>query len=102
VAPEIARWDQFLLVLVLGMGGLAGSATLLAAIVAKTSNRGTLFVVLAFPVLLSLLVCAINGTVGAFRGTEPAEVTSNLVVLAAYLVATVTASLMLFEYVWEE
>jgi heme exporter protein B len=100
--PAIRRWDQFLLVLVLGMGGLAGAATLLAALVAKTSNRGSLFVVLAFPVLLPLLVCAINGSVGAFRGTSPAEVGSNLVVLAAYLVATVTASLMLFDYVWEQ
>jgi heme exporter protein B len=102
MGPVIARWDQFLTVLVLGMGGLAGASTLLAAIVAKTSNRGSRFVVLAFPILLPLLVNAINGSVGAFRGTEPAEVGSNLVVLATYLVATVTASLMLFEYVWEQ
>ncbi len=100
--PGIQQWGQFVAVLFVGMGGLAGSATLLAALVARTSNRGSLFVVLAFPVLLPLLVCAINGSVAAFLGTRPGEAGSNLVVLAAYLVATVTASLMLFEYVWED
>lgn len=100
--PVVQRWDIFLTVLVLGMGGLAGAATLLAALVAKTTNRDSLFVVLAFPVLLPLLVCAINGSVGAFLGVGLEETRSSLVVLAAYLVATVTASLMLFEYVWEQ
>jgi heme exporter protein B len=99
--PVVEQWGLFLGVVLLGMGGLAGSSTLLAALVAKTSNRGSLFVVLAFPLLLPLLVCAINGTVGAFLGTRPAEVGSNLMVLAAFLVATVTASLMLFEFVWD-
>jgi heme exporter protein B len=99
--PTVQRWGPFLAVLVLGMGGLAGASTLLAALVAKTSSRGELFVVLAFPLLLPLLVCAINGTVGAFVGARPEEIRGYLVVLAAYLVATVTASLMLFEFVWE-
>jgi len=99
--PVVQRWGLFFGVVVLGMGGLAGSSRLLAALVAKTSNRGSLFVVLAFPLLLPLLVSAINGTVGAFLGARPEEVGSNLIVLAAYLVATVTASLMLFEFVWD-
>src|SRR5712692_10563846 len=97
----VQRWGQFIGVLILGMGGLAGASTLLSALVAKTGNRGSLFVVLAFPVLLPLLVCAINGSVGAFLGTRPEEVRASLIVLAAYLVATVTASLMLFEFVWD-
>jgi heme exporter protein B len=99
--PTVQRWGPFFAVLILGMGGLAGASTLLAALVAKTSSRGDLFVVLAFPLLLPLLVCAINGTVGAFMGSPPAEIRGYLTVLAAYLVATVTASLMLFEFVWE-
>jgi heme exporter protein B len=99
--PAVTRWGQFLSVLLLGMGGLAGASTLLAALVAKTSNRGSLFVVLAFPVLLPLLVCAINGSAAAFGAGSSEELRSNLVGLAAYLAAMVTASVMLFEYVWE-
>jgi heme exporter protein B len=101
-AASIREWGQFAAVLTLGMGGLAGAATLLAALVAQTSNRGALFVVLAFPILLPLLVCAINGSAAAFLGIRPEDVTANLTVLAAYLVATVTASVLLFEYVWNE
>jgi heme exporter protein B len=100
--PEVRQWGQFVAVLALGMSGLAGAATLLAALVAKTTNRGSLFVVLAFPILLPLLVCAINGSVAAFIGTRPEELQSSLIVLAAYLAATVTASLLLFDYVWNE
>jgi heme exporter protein B len=100
--PEVRQWGQFVAVLALGMSGLAGAATLLAALVAKTTNRGSLFVVLAFPILLPLLVCAINGSVAAFIGTRPEELQSSLIVLAAYLAATVTASLLLFDYVWHE
>lgn len=99
--PVVQRWDLFGGVVVLGMGSLAGSSTLLAALVGKTSNRMSLFVVMAFPLLLPLLVSAIHGTVGAFLGVRPEEVRSDLIVLAAYLVATVTASLMLFEFVWD-
>jgi len=100
--PNIRDWGRFFLVLMLGMGGLAGAATLLSAVVAKTGNRGSLFAGLAFPVLLPLLVCAINGSFSAMTGTAPEEIRSYLIVLAAYLVATVTASLMLFGSVWEE
>ena len=99
--PDVRDWGRFIAVLILGMGGLAGASTLLAALVAKTSNRSSLFVVLAFPVLLPLLVCAINGSVGAFGAAGTGALRSDLVGLAAYLVAMVTASVMLFDYVWE-
>jgi heme exporter protein B len=102
MGPAIREWGQLVTVLALGMAGLAGASTLLAALISKTTNRGSLFVVLAFPILLPLLVCAINGSVAAFLGTQPAEVRANLLALTAYLVATVTASLLLFEYVWNE
>jgi heme exporter protein B len=99
--PEVRDGGGLIAVLLLGMAGLAGAATLLAALVAKTGNRGSLFVVLAFPVLLPLLVCAINGSVAAFGAAGPLELRSNLIGLLAYLVAMVTASVMLFDYVWE-
>jgi len=56
---------------------------------------------LQVPLLLPLLVCGIDGTIGAFAYAQASEVTPYLKVLAAYLAATVTASWMLFPYVWE-
>jgi heme exporter protein B len=99
--PVVRSWGPFVGVLLLGMGGLAGASTLLAALVAKTSTGSSLFVVLAFPVLLPVLVCAINGSVAAFGVERSEELRSNIVGLIAYLVAMVTASGMLFDYVWE-
>jgi heme exporter protein B len=101
--PAIARWDLFLGTVLAAVIGLAGAATIVAAIVAKASTRGSLFVVLAFPLLLPLLVSAVNGSRGAMIGaTRVAESQAHLVVLACYTVAMITASLMLFPFVWEE
>lgn len=101
--PEVARWDLFLATALVAVIGLASAATIVAAIVAKASARGSLFAVLGFPLLLPILICAVNGTRGAMLGGERiAESQANLVVLACYSVAMITASLMLFPYVWEE
>jgi heme exporter protein B len=101
--PTVARWDQLILLIAAGGLGLSGASTLLAALVAKTGSRGALFVVLALPVVLPLLVMAMAGTTAAILGgrwTE--EAWRNLIGLIAYTVASVTASLMLFPFVWDD
>jgi heme exporter protein B len=101
--PAIARGDLFAATVVMAVIGLAGASTIVAAIVAKASTRGSLFVVLAFPLLLPLLVSAVNGSRGAMIGAaRVAESEAHLVVLACYTVAMITASVMLFPFVWEE
>jgi heme exporter protein B len=101
--PAIARADLFAATVVMAVIGLAGASTIVAAIVAKASTRGSLFVVLAFPLLLPLLVSAVNGSRGAMIGAaRVAESEAHLVVLACYTVAMITASVMLFPFVWEE
>jgi heme exporter protein B len=101
--PTIARWDLFLGNILAAVIGLAGASTIVAAIVAKASTRGSLFVVLAFPLLLPLLVSAVNGSRGAMLGAgRVAESLAHLVVLVCYTVAMITASVMLFPFVWEE
>jgi heme exporter protein B len=101
--PTIARWDLFVVTVLTAVIGLAGASTIVAAIVAKASTRGSLFVVLAFPLLLPLLVSAVNGSRGAMIGAaRVAESEAHLVVLACYTVAMITASVMLFPFVWEE
>jgi heme exporter protein B len=102
-APSVARWDQLVLLVAVGGLGLAGGSTLLAALVAKTGSRGALFVVLALPVLLPLLVMAMAGSTAALLGGRwTVEAWNNLIGLVAYTVASVTASLMLFPFVWED
>ena len=64
----VRTWGCSPAVVVLGTAGLAGAATIIAAIIAKASAKGELFAVLAFPILLPLLITAIGGTRVALDG----------------------------------
>jgi heme exporter protein B len=88
-----------LLALVLAAGGygLAVGSTLVAAIIAQARTKGTLFSVLAFPVLLPLLMLAIELTRVAASGTAPDVALPQLLLYDA--VVTV-AGFMLFPLVW--
>ncbi len=93
----------FIVVLILGMIGLAGATTLIAAIISKAGVKGALFAVLSFPILLPLLIGLINATSKAFATGEVyfSAASSELQLLVSYGVIMITASLLLFEYVWE-
>jgi len=88
-----------LLVMALATGGygLAAGSTLVAAIIAQARSKGTLFAVMAFPVLLPLLLLAIELTRNALGG-EPAGVALSQLLL--YDGAVTIAGLMLFPAVW--
>jgi heme exporter protein B len=92
----------FCAVVLLGTLGLAGASTILAAIVSKAGAKSSLLTVLAFPVLLPLLITAISATRAALGGGLAAEVRSHLLTLFFYNGVAVVASLLLFEYVWNE
>ena len=88
-----------LLVAALGLGGLglALASTLLAAMVAQAQGRGALFPILGFPVLLPLLLLAVELTRGAVLGSVGDGVVANLLL---YDAAIAVAGLMLFPLVW--
>ena len=88
-----------LLVAVLAAGGygLAAGSTLVAAIIAQARSKGTLFSVLAFPVLLPLLLIAVELTRHAVAG-DPADVA--LLQLLLYDGSVTVAGFMLFPVVW--
>ncbi len=93
----------FIAVLVLGSIGLAGATTLIAAIISRASIKGALFAVLSFPILLPLLIGAIGGTKKALGSAATfAAAASELQLLISYAVVMITASVLLFEFVWEE
>jgi heme exporter protein B len=95
-----ADWTIFLGGLILGLIGLSGATTIIAAIVSKASVKGALFTVLSFPVLLPLLIAAIEITKTAFIGGMFVEIAAPFQLLAAYDVIMITLSLMLFDFVW--
>ena len=93
----------FIIVVVLGTVGLAGAATLIAAIISKAGVKGALFAVLSFPILLPLLIGLIGATMKAFSESPEGfgAASSELQLLVSYAVIMITASILLFEYVWE-
>ena len=98
---RIGQPGLFAATLALGGFGLAGATTIIAALVAKADGRSALFAVLAFPLLLPLLIIAVETTEIAMAGGGWANAGGGLRVLAAYSLAQTVASLLLFERVWE-
>lgn len=93
---------NFLLVMILGVLDLCAATTLIAAIIARASVKGALFAVLSFPILLPVLIVLVSATDKVWAGSSLAEVSKLLQFLLAYVVIMVTASLMLFKFVWED
>ena len=100
VDMKVYDWATFTAVLVLGVFGLAGATTTVAAIVAQASSRGALFAVLSFPILLPLLIAAIGGTMAALDPVGAASAAGELKLMGAYAVVMLTGSWLLFEFVW--
>ncbi len=93
----------FIIAVILGTVGLAGATTLIAAIISKASVKGALFAVLSFPILLPLLIGLIGATTAAFSESTAGlgVASSEIQLLVSYAVIMITASILLFEYVWE-
>jgi len=92
----------FLLTIALGSVGLAAASTIIAAIIARANTKGTLYPVLSFPILLPLLMTVINATRLAADGVPLGEAVGEFQILVSYIVVVVTASAMLFEYIWKD
>ena len=91
----------FVILVLSGCCALAGATTLLAAIIARASFKGALFAVIAFPLLVPLLIVAIQATAVSLDVMTFAQIRGPLSFLSAYTTVTVVASLMLFRFVWE-
>jgi heme exporter protein B len=96
--------DLWLLIglVVLGALGLAGATTLLAAIIARAANRGPLMPVLAFPLLIPLLLSVINISVSALEGGGWTAARPDILTLIGFTGAMISASVILFDYVWQD
>lgn len=92
-------------VLFLGGLGLSGASTFVAALISQASSgKSALFFVVAFPILLPLLLIAVQGTIGAFDGLPSHVIKSrgDIGMLAVYSLVMTTASFVLFEYIWND
>ena len=92
----------FWLVIFLGGIGIAASTTIIAAIIAKSRSKGTLFPVLSFPILLPLLLAGITATKVAVEEKVWDNAIPELQLLGSYIVIVITVSYLLFDFVWKD
>ena len=98
----INNFGLFLLSFVFGNIGLAVSSTIIAAIIAKAGAKGTLYPVLSFPILLPLILSSVQLTLFAIDGTSIETAKFELAIVVSYDVIMLTASYLLFDFIWKE
>lgn len=99
---QIQTQSIFWVTIVLGSIGLAAASTILAAIIAKANTKGTLFPVIAFPILLPLLLECIKATVLAVEGAFFIEALKDFQIIVSFIVVMIVTSLMVFDFVWND
>ncbi|MEZ4703549.1 MAG: heme exporter protein CcmB [Rhodothermales bacterium] len=100
---EVER--PMLLVTAIGLGAisLASSTTLLAALIARSSNQGALLPVLLFPLLVPLLLSVVHATQSALAGgVGLVAAQDDIKVMIGFAGVTITMSVLLFDYVWND
>ncbi|MHB8579676.1 MAG: heme exporter protein CcmB [Ignavibacteriaceae bacterium] len=85
-----------------GNAGLAIASTIIAAIISKAGAKGTLYPVLSFPILLPLILTSVQLTLMAFEGASFIEAKFELAIIICYDVIMLTASYLLFDFVWKD
>lgn len=92
----------FSVAFVLGSVGIAISSTIIAAIISKAGSKGTLYPVLSFPILLPLILILIELTKMSMDGTAFDLAYIEVAVLFCYDVVMISASYLLFGFIWKD
>lgn len=97
---SVGNIPLFFVVMLFGSVGISSVATIIAAIISRANAKGALFAVLSFPITLPILVSAIHGTTLSIQGKTFLNCMSEIQVLISFTIVIVTASILLFEFVW--
>lgn len=99
---SVENFLVFFIILFIGSVGLSAGATIIAAIISKASAKGALFTVLTFPIILPVLITGISATRTICHESSFNTVSGEVQALFAYSVVIITASILLFEFIWNE
>ena len=92
----------YFLAVLLGSLSFATVFTMVSGISAKAGNNSTIMAILSFPVIIPLLMLLIKVSNNAMMGEERYFSYSDIAVLIAINVITITISLLLFPYLWRD
>lgn len=98
----IDSYGMYILCVICGGIGISAASTIISALISKASSKGALFPVLAFPLILPIILLSIDATILSIVGAVPERIYSDLGVIIAYTGAVVTASYILFDFIFKE
>ena len=91
-----------LLVILLGSIGYIAIGTLLAAMAVQTRTRDVMLPILLFPVVIPVVVAAVEASGGFLQGLQFTEVAYWINLLLVYDVIFIAIAFMVFDYIVEE
>lgn len=89
-------------VILLGSSGLAGTTTLLGALVSQANKKGAVFPVLALPLLIPLMLILVRLTQVIFQPDPIGDFVNDLAALAGFTGVTISISVILFDHLWQD
>ena len=100
---NVPMWGvEFLSILVLTTLGFAAVGTVFAAIAVNTRSREIMLPVLFFPVVLPVVIGAVQSTAAVVAGDSWSAISRWLQLVVAFDVMFLVVALLTFEYVLEE
>ena len=86
----------------LGTIALAGVSTLLGALISQAARKGTAFSVISLPLLVPLVLMLVRVTQASIT-TDPVEnIGEDILAIIGFGGTTITASFILFDYIWKD
>ncbi len=103
VSMDVERPMLLLVIVILGSAGLAGATTMLSALVSQATRKGAVFPVLSLPLLIPLMLILVRITGFVFAGgSGDPDYANDLAALAGFTGVTISASIVLFDNLWED
>ncbi len=94
--------SELILITFLATVGFAAVGTLFSALAVNTRVREMVLPILFLPIIVPLLICAVNASTDALAGQSWGEISSWLLMITAYDVIFLVVSYLIFEHVIEE
>ena len=88
--------------LVLGTFGLSTVSTMTAAIVSQADRKGAVFSVLSLPLFFPLILLLTRITRAAYIDGNLAAFGNDVLALFGFVGVTMTAGILLFDFIWED
>jgi heme exporter protein B len=99
---SVTLWVLLAITILFGSLGMASVSTILASLVAQSSQKGAIFSVLSIPLLIPLILILAKTTFTGFYGDNDGLYINDMMALVGYCGVTITAGSLLFDFVWDD